>query len=93
MTRTALLFSSPKTRLFVCIIGVLIASTVITAGAATYLPFNEIDRIGVPILLFPITWTVLFLFATMSQSMWKVWGLLTVLTLVHVGLIYQHLAG
>lgn len=93
MDRSATLFSSPKSRLFACIIGVLVASTVITAGAATYLPFNEIDRIGVPILLFPITWTLLFIFAVMSQSLWKVWAWLSVLTLVHVGLIYQHLAG
>ncbi len=93
MARTPVLFSSPKNRLFACTIGVLIASTLVTAGAATYLPFNEIDRIGVPILLFPITWTALFLLATMSRSMWKVWGWLLALSLVHVGLIYQHLAG
>ncbi len=93
MARTAALFTSPKNRLFASIIGVLIASTLITAGAATYLPFNEIDRIGVPILLFPITWTLLFIFAVMSKSMWKVWAVLGVLTLVHAGLIYQHLAG
>lgn len=93
MARAAVLFSAPKNRLFACIIGVLIASTVITAGAATYLPFNEIDRIGVPILLFPITWTALFVFAVMARSILRVWGVLILLTLVHAGLIYQHLAG
>lgn len=93
MARTAVLFSAPKNRLFACILGALIASTVITAGAATYLPFNEIDRIGVPILLFPITWALLFLFAAMSRRMLRVWAVLAVLTLVHAGLIYQHLAG
>ena len=93
MAPAATLFSSPKNRLFACIIGAFIAAIVVTAGAATYLPFNEIDRIGVPILLFPITWTLLFIFAVMSQSMWKVWAWLSVLTLVHAGLIYQHLAG
>ncbi|HSX49626.1 MAG TPA: hypothetical protein VLF09_01630 [Cellvibrio sp.] len=93
MARTAVLFSAPKTRLFACLLGALVAATLITAGAATYLPFNEIDRIGVPILLFPITWTLLFLYAAMSRSMIRVWAVLITLTLVHAGLIYQHLAG
>ena len=93
MARTAALFSYPKNRLLACTLGVLIASTVVTAGSATYLPFNEIDRIGVPILLFPITWIILFLLATMTRNIWQVWGVLLMLTLIHAGLIYQHLAG
>lgn len=93
MARTPTLFSAPKTRLLACIIGVLITATLITAGGATYLPFNEIDRIGVPILLFPVTWTLLFLFAAMARSVWRVWAALSLVSLVHAGLIYQHLAG
>lgn len=93
MARAVALFSAPKSRLLACTLGVLIASTLVTAGSATYLPFNEIDRIGVPILLFPITWIILFLLATMTRSIWRVWGVLLVLTLIHAGLIYQHLAG
>ena len=93
MARAAVLFSAPKSRLLACTLGVLIASTLVTAGSATYLPFNEIDRIGVPILLFPITWTVLFLLAVMDSKIWRVWGWLLVPALIHIGLIYQHLAG
>lgn len=93
MARTTNLFSAPKSRLLACIAGALLAATLMTAGAATYLPFNEIDRIGVPILLFPVTWTLLFLFSAMSRSIWKVWLGLGLLCLVHAGLIYQHLTG
>ncbi|WP_041523222.1 hypothetical protein [Gilvimarinus agarilyticus] len=93
MARSSALFSAPKTRLLACILGVLITATLVTAGSATYLPFNEIDRIGVPILLFPVTWSVLFLYAVIANSMWRIWAVLAVLSLVHVGLIYQHLAG
>lgn len=93
MARTTVLFSAPKSRLLACIAGALLAATLITAGAATYLPFNDIDRIGVPILVFPVTWTLLFLFCAMTQSIWKVWLGLGLLCLIHVGFIYQQLAG
>ena len=87
------LFSSPQCRLLTCLLGALIAATLVTAGAGTYLPFNEIDRIGVPILLFPVTWTLLFLYAAMASKLWHVWLVLTLLSLIHIGLVYRHLAG
>lgn len=93
MARPPSLFSAPKTRLLACILGVLVTATLITAGGATYLPFNEIDRIGVPILLFPVIWSLLFLYSAMANSLWRVWAVLSVLSVVHAGLIYQHLAG
>ncbi|UTF60604.1 hypothetical protein [Gilvimarinus sp. DA14] len=93
MPKSARLFSSPKLRLLACLLGALIAATLITAGAGIYLPMNEIDRIGVPILLFPVTWTLLFLYAAMVKKLWHAWLLFILLSLVHVGLIYQHLAG
>lgn len=93
MARSLAVFTAPKNRLVACIVGAFVASLIVTAGAAIYLPFNEIDRIGVPILLFPVTWTLLFLFAVMVRSMWRVWAVLMLLSLVHAGLIYQHLAG
>lgn len=93
MSKSEQLFSSPKLRLLACLLGAFIAATLVTAGAGTYLPINEIDRIGVPILLFPVTWTLLFLYAAMAKKLWHAWLLFLLLSLIHIAFIYLHLAG
>ncbi len=88
-----LLFSSPKLRTFACTIGVLIAATVVTGGAAVYLPFGEIDSIGIPILLFPVTWSVLFLLSALIKNIWHVFIFLSSTIAVHIFVIVSHLSG
>ncbi len=84
----ATLFSAKGSRLFAATIGVLIASTVLTAAMPAYLPFSLGDTIAGPILLFPFTWVTLFFFTMISSSIWRVWLGLGLLTGSHALIIY-----
>lgn len=86
------LFSAPRSRSLAVILGALVAAVVTTAGMPTYLPLVQTDSIGIPIVLFPLTWLLLFLFCAMSKSVTRVWLLLAVLTFVHAFLIYRALS-
>ncbi len=92
MTKTPL-FSSPITRTLTAIFASLVISVVITAAMPTYLPFNQGDRIAGPTLLFPFLWLGLFVYSATAVSMRKVWGILGVLLLSHLGLIAWALKG
>jgi hypothetical protein len=85
---TTELFSAKKSRLLASLVGVMIASTVLTAAMPAYLPFSQGDTIAGPILLFPITWVVLFLFSLITTSIARVWTVLGVITLSHAAIIY-----
>jgi len=86
------LFSSPISRCLAATLGALLASVLTTAGMPVYLPFAQLENIGIPIVLFPVTWLVLFLYSVMSESMWRVWLLLAILTLGHAALIFHTLS-
>lgn len=92
MAKSERLFSYPALRMLACTFGALVASVVITGGAPIYLPFGEIDSIGVPILLFPVTWALLLLFCSLVKNIVQVWSGLIVLIIVHSALIFLHLS-
>ncbi len=85
------LFSAPILRVLACTIGALLTATLITSGASLYIPLNEIDRIGLPILLFPITWIILLIASVLVMSIWRLWAIILTLVLIHGGLIFRHL--
>ena len=58
---TERLFPSPKSRVLAATIGVLLAAVIITAAMPVYLPLPQASRVAMPIVLFPITWLLLFL--------------------------------
>ncbi|MEX0740856.1 MAG: hypothetical protein WD071_16100 [Pseudohongiella sp.] len=87
------LFTAPFSRTIACTLGVLITSVIVGAGATLYLPINEIDRIGMPAVLFPLIWLGLLFFATMTRNIRTVWLWLTGLCTLHTVLIYWHLTG
>lgn len=82
------LFTSRASRIFAAIIGVLVTSTILTAAMPAYLPFAQGDTIAGPILLFPLTWVALFLFSLITTNIWRVWGMLGLLSLSHALIIY-----
>ena len=81
------LFANPVSRVVAATAGVLVVATLVTAGAAAYLPLSASDRIAVPVIVFPITWVVLFLYALMADSVRSVWLLLGALFTVHVAFV------
>lgn len=87
------LFSSPITRTTTAVFASLLISVVITAAMPTYLPLNQGDRIAGPTLLFPFLWLTLFIYSATANSMAKVWAVLGILLLSHLGLIAWALKG
>lgn len=82
-----------KTRLFASIFMVLVTSTLMIPGMATYLPLHQNDTIGIPILLFPFIWTGLFIYCYLETSIKRLWLVLITLTFIHAACVYFALAG
>ena len=87
MANSESLFTSHVARSIAATLGAIVAAVIVTAGMPTYLPLSQTDSIGLPILLFPLTWFFLFLFSALCKNVWHAWLLIAVLTLSHAGLI------
>lgn len=70
---------------------VTVLSTVLVGGMATYLPLQQTDRIGVPILLFPLIWAGLFTATFLVRRIGWFTAALAGITVIHVFLIFRHL--
>lgn len=81
------LFTRPISRTLAASLGVLVTAVVMTAGMASYLPLSQANQVVLPIILFPITWLCLFLWALLDQKMWRTWVGLAVLSTGHLLLI------
>lgn len=90
-TDTKQLFTAPKTRVIIAVFGALLTSVFVTAGMPLYLPFGQTDSIGIPIILFPITWLLLFYFSLLQRRLLIVSGVLLVFSILHIVLIYLSL--
>ena len=77
-------FSNRRSRHFAAILMSLITATVMIPGMATYLPLPTVDKIGVPIFLFPFIWVGLFTYCYMAKKHWHAWLLLIALFASHV---------
>lgn len=71
----------------------LITSVVIIPGMTTYLPFAFTEQILLPIMLFPLIWTALLIYAYMAEKVWQPFALMLVLTLSHGTLCFVALSG
>ena len=90
-SRQETLFPAPRSRAIASTLGVLLVSVLVTAAMPRVLPLNEANSIVLPIILFPVTWTSLFLWTCFDRSMWRAWGILVGLALVSIVLIAQSL--
>ncbi|WP_348675465.1 hypothetical protein [uncultured Abyssibacter sp.] len=72
-----------------------IASWILMAGAALYLPKGAagIDNMVFPVVLFPLIWALLFLYSLLDRRLLRAYGVVMLLLAVHGGLIARHLAG
>lgn len=86
------LFTHPRSRAWASALGSLVTSVLVTAAAPLYLPFSQTDSIGIPILLFPVTWLALFLYSALAARVDVVWLVLAGLGLSHAALIYLAIA-
>lgn len=81
------LFTRPISRVFAATVGVLLTAVVVTTAMPAYLPIGQASSIVVPIILFPVTWLLLFFWVLFERRMWRAWTGLVVLFAVHLGLI------
>ena len=70
-----------------------LASWVLMAGAALYLPRGAagIDNLVFPIILFPLIWALLFLYTLTDPRLLRASAVLALVLLTHGGLIAYHL--
>jgi len=86
------LFTSVRQRILAATLGVLFVTILLVAAMPAYLPVGTTDAIGLPIMLFPIFWVGFFLYCFLAKSIWRVWGVLSVVALLHVYVIYSQLS-
>lgn len=86
-------FTNTRKRHFLACIFTLITAVVMIPGMTTYIPFEMSEKILLPIMLFPIIWTVLFIYAYMAEKIWHPFLLMLILLLVHALLCYLALTG
>ncbi|MEO1081153.1 MAG: hypothetical protein AAFY29_16455 [Pseudomonadota bacterium] len=87
----ARLFSRPLGRSLAATLGVLLTAVLTTAGMAAYLPLNQANQVVLPIILFPVTWLVLFLWVLLDQRLWRPLLGLLVLSVGHLLLILANI--
>lgn len=68
---------------------VLLASIVVMAGAALWLPKGAagINNIAVPLVLYPLIWCVLFFYTCLSQQLRLAWSIVIGITAVNAAAI------
>ncbi|MEM7707335.1 MAG: hypothetical protein AAF358_17385 [Pseudomonadota bacterium] len=81
------LFPRPVSRVLAATLGVLITAVLITTAMPVYVPFSQASSVVVPIVLFPVTWLLIFLWVLFEQKMWRAWLGLFALSGLHLGLI------
>lgn len=86
-------FSAIRRRHLIACVLALLTAVVMIPGMTTYLPFDVSDRILLPIMLFPLLWLGLFLYAYLAERVWHPTVLMLVLVMSHAGLCYQALSG
>lgn len=70
-------------------------SWLLMAGAALYLPAGAagVDNMVFPVVLFPLIWCALFLYALLDSRLFRAYAVILLLGLSHLGLIARHLLG
>lgn len=86
-------FSATKRRHFLACVLALLTSVVIIPGMTTYLPFAMSEQILMPIMLFPLIWTALFMYAYMAEKAWHPLAVMVLLIVIHGVLSFIALTG
>ena len=81
------LFTRPISRVVAATVGVLLTAVVVTTAMPSYLPVGQANSVVMPIILFPVTWLLLFIWVLFESRMWRAWAGLTALFVAHLGLI------
>ena len=73
----------------------LVAACLTMVGGAVYLPEGQahINNIVLPVILFPLLWTVFLLYACLDKKLARAYAVIGVLVLVNAALVAQHLLG
>jgi hypothetical protein len=81
-----------RRHLMACILA-LITAIIMIPGMATYLPMPMIEQILLTIMLFPLIWTALFIYAYMAEKAWHPFLVMMLLLITHALLCYLALTG
>ncbi len=92
MTKHRTFTATKRRHLMACLLALLTAIVMIP-GMTTYLPFAIEEQILIPIMLFPLIWTALFIYAYMAEKVWQPFVLMFFILISHGGLSYLALTG
>ena len=81
------LFPRPVSRVLAATLGVLLTAVLVTTAMPSYLPAGEANSVVMPIVLFPVTWLLLFFWVLFETRMWRAWVGLAVLSVANLALI------
>lgn len=81
-----------RRHLMACILA-LITAVVMIPGMTTYLPFAMEEQILIPIMLFPLIWAGLFIYAYMAEKAWQPLIVMLAILVSHAGLSFMALSG
>jgi len=76
-------FKAIKRRHFLACVVALITAVIIIPGMTTYLPFHMNEQILLPIMLFPIIWVGLFMYAYLAEHVWQPFAVMLLLSISH----------
>lgn len=97
--RVSALSAAGSTRLSYWLRGILagpialVAAFLAMAGSALWLPQGraEVNNLVLPVVLFPLLWTGLFLYACLDRRLKRAYGVILALVAVNVMLLAWHL--
>ncbi|MEJ1961093.1 MAG: hypothetical protein WDO56_05895 [Gammaproteobacteria bacterium] len=71
----------------------LIAALVVMTGGALWVPAGtaEVNNLVLPVILFPLLWTIFFLYACLDKRIPRAYWILGTLTSANAALIVWHL--
>ncbi|MFT4047448.1 MAG: hypothetical protein QM661_12230 [Solimonas sp.] len=69
-----------------------VGATLIMLGSTVWLPAGaaQIDNLVLPIALFPLIWTLLFLYALLATRLGRAYAIVAALCLINAALIATH---
>jgi len=71
----------------------LVAAVLVMAGGAVWLPPGEaqVNNLALPVILFPLLWTVFFLYACLDKKLARAYAVIAAFVAVNAALIAWHL--
>ena len=76
-------FTATRRRHLIACVLALITAVIMIPGMTTYLPFQMNEQILLPILLFPVIWTALFIYSYLAQKVWQPFVVMIALCVLH----------